>query len=677
MAPNGLTELKEGSTAPLRLNDFPVGNDVGIDLGVSDGDGGASVGGARDSGASDGGARDGVSDGDGGVAGDGASDGEFADAPRRSSRQRSAPDRLTYQQLGGVACHLAYAFVSKPSTILAAFYQRFQALNYDASSDTIEDEPPFALMVQASEKDDLTWSEARISREYHKFRDAALKEVQSLESKGSWEVVKRSSVQGKNVLPSTWALKRKRFPDGRIRKYKARFCVRGDRQVFGLDFDETYAPVVQWSTVRLMFSLSLSLGLKTKQVDYSNAFVQADIDEEVYCELPQEFLGPDGGEYVLKLKKSLYGLKQAPRLWFKTLEKSLHDRGFKSSAVDPCLFLMDDLVALVYVDDVLFFGKSEKIIDNMIASLKKEFDLNVEGSVEAFLGVEVIKHKDGVLARQSGLTKRIIAAVGMEKANPTKTPASTVGLGADVGGAPRRESWSYASVVGMLLYLAGNTRPDIAFAVHQCARFSHRPLRVHEDAVKRIVRYLVGTADKGLIFRPQDEVVLEAFADADFAGLWNSEDPQDPSCVKSRTGYLIRLGCVPVVWKSKLQTLIAVSTMEAEYVSLSMCMRELIPLRRLVKELQGVLGFKSSISSTACTVFEDNQGAIALANVPKMTPRSKHIAIPYHFFREHIRKKEVEVKHISTDEQLADLLTKGLVEVKFQNLRDKLMGWCV
>ena len=132
-----------------------------------------------------------------------------------------------------------------------------------------------------------------------------------------------------------------------------------------------------------------------------------------------------------------------------------------------------------------------------------------------------------------------------------------------------------------------------------------------------------------------------------------------------------------MVWKSKLQTLIAVSTMEAEYVSLSMCMRELIPLRRLVTELQGVLGFKSSISSTACTVFEDNQGAIALANVPKMTPRSKHIAIPYHFFREHIRKKEVEVKHISTDEQLADLLTKGLVEVKFENLRDKLMGWCV
>ena len=137
---------------------------------------------------------------------------------------------------------MAYSFIAQPRTILAAFYQKFQALNYDSSSDTIEDELPYALMVQASEKDDLTWSEARMSNEYGKFRTAALTEIQSLEDKKSWEVVKRSSVKGKNILPSTWALKRKRFPDGRIRKYKARFCVRGDRQIFGLDFEETYAP---------------------------------------------------------------------------------------------------------------------------------------------------------------------------------------------------------------------------------------------------------------------------------------------------------------------------------------------------------------------------------------------------------------------------------------------------
>ena len=154
-------------------------------------------------------------------------------------------------------------------------------------------------------------------------------------------------MKSKNILPSTWALKRKRYPDGRIRKYKACFCVQEDKQVYGVDFDETYAPVVQWSTVWMLLSLSLTLGLKMRQVDYMNAFVQAVIDGEVYCKLPHKFIGPDNDQYVLKLKKSLYGLKLAPRLWFKMLEKSLHNRGFTSSKNDPCLFLKKDLVMYI------------------------------------------------------------------------------------------------------------------------------------------------------------------------------------------------------------------------------------------------------------------------------------------------------------------------------------------
>ena len=160
----------------------------------------------------------------------------------------------------------------------------------------------------------------------------------------------------------------------------------------------------------------------------------------------------------------------------------------------------------------------------------------------------------------------------MIETNSAKIPATTMALGADVGGAPRKESWSYPSVVGMLLYLAGNTRSDIVFAVHQYAWLSHRPMKYHEDAMKRIVRYLTGTKERGLLFEPREDIVLEAYADVDFAGLWNVEDPQDPTCVKSRTGYIIQLGGAPVVRKSKLQTLVAVSTMEAEYIALSMCM---------------------------------------------------------------------------------------------------------
>ena len=170
------------------------------------------------------------------------------------------------------------------------------------------------------------------------------------------------------------------------------------------------------------------MGLKTRQVDYSCAFVQAAIDGEVYSELPQEFIGLDNEQFVLKLKKSLYGLKQAPWLWFKALEKSLHDCGFTSSENDPCLFLKKDLVALVYVDDVLFFEKTDKLIHKMISSLRKDFDLNVEGTVQAFLGVEVIEHKKGRLARQSGSTERAISAVDTADANSAKTPATTMGL---------------------------------------------------------------------------------------------------------------------------------------------------------------------------------------------------------------------------------------------------------
>ena len=199
-------------------------------------------------------------------------------------------------------------------------------------------------------------------------------------------------------------------------------------------------------------------------------------------------------------------------------------------------------------------------------------------------------------------------------------------------------------------------------------------MKVHEDAVKRIVRYLIGTKEEGLSFGSDSKLNLEAYADANFAGLWGVEEPSDATCVKSRTGYLIRLGGCPLVWKSKLQTLIAVSTMEAEYIALSMCMRELIPLKRILAELNGVFNFELEGALTKSTVFEDNASAVQLATVPKMTPRSKHIALHYHFFRKFIGDGIVEVKHVSTDLQIADIFTKGLGDTKFEKLRKLLMG---
>jgi histone deacetylase 1/2 len=456
--------------------------------------------------------------------------------------------------------------------------------------------------------------------------------------------------------------------------------VRGDKQVAGVDYFESYAPVVSWTTVRLLMSLSLAFNLETRQTDFSNAFAQAYLKEEVYVELPQGFQPPPNSpEVVLQLVKSLYGLVQAPMCWYDHLKTALLKSGFKECSLDPCLFIHPDMIALVYVDDVLWFARDGTKIDAMLAKIRQAgLDLTVEGNVQAFLGIDFTRNdQDGTIKlTQRGLIERTIKAIGLDDCNPESTPATTEPVGSDRNGEPFDEPWSYASIVGMLMYLAANSRPEIAFAVHQCARFTHSPKKSHAKAVKRIVRYLKGTADDGMILRPSKELAVDCYADADFAGLWNHEDSQDPLCVKSRTGYVLMLADCPLVWVSKLQTEVAVSTMEAEYIALSQAMRELIPLRELVKEVSVALGKDAIVKGrTYSKVFEDNNGALTLATVPRMTPRSKHIAVKYHFFRTHVQKGDIKILKVDTTKQVADIMTKGLPKDTFQRLRKLLAGW--
>ena len=265
----------------------------------------------------------------------------------------------------------------------------------------------------------------------------------------------------------------------------------------------------------------------------------------------------------------------------------------------------------------------------------------------------------------------------MEQCNTKATPCNVEPLGTDKTGQPCQEQWEYASVVGMLMYLCSNSRPDIQYAVHQCARFTHCPRRSHELAVLRICRYLQGTRDRGLRFKPTPELRLDCYVDADFAGLWNVENIQDPVCVKSRTGFVLTLGGCPVLWVSKLQQEVALSTTEAEYIALSQAMRELLPMRQLLEEMGTTLELDFiKPAMVHLTVFEDNNGALTMATSPKIMPRTKHIAVKYHFFRSHVGdSKEIQVAKIDTDIQKADIFTKGLGAEKFRGLRKLLMGW--
>ena len=233
-------------------------------------------------------------------------------------------------------------------------------------------------------------------------------------------------------------------------------------------------------------------------------------------------------------------------------------------------------------------------------------------------------------------------------------------------------------MVGMLLYLARHTRPDIAYAVNSCARYMFNPRLSHEQALKRIGRYLKATRDKGLILNPSGKLKVDAYPDADFAGLYGYESNTDPACAKSRSGFLITVSDCPMVWVSKLQTETALSTMEAEINALAHCCRELFPVIDIVEEIGETVGLETKdMTSMHVSVHEDNAGALILAETlpPQFTPRSKHYAIKTVWFREEIHKRGIKLLKIDTVEQLGDIFTKGLPRATFEYLRKKIMGW--
>jgi len=274
-------------------------------------------------------------------------------------------------------------------------------------------------------------------------------------------------------------------------------------------------------------------------------------------------------------------------------QEGLIAEGFTPSELDPCLYFGHGMAVLTYVNDCIFFGRDLRKIDAIIAKLREKFELTVEESqvedqdVFAYLGVEVQVNKatGEMTFLQQGLIDKVLQVTNMQECNAKATPATTTPLGTDANGQRCQQTWEYASVIGMLMYLTSNSRPDIQYAVHQCARITHNPRASHEEAVLRICHYLKGTKDKGLVFKPSAELTLDCYVNADFASLWKVKDDQDTVCVKSRTGYFLMFNGCPLTWASRLQSEIALSTTQAEYIALSTAMRDLLPTRALLKEI--------------------------------------------------------------------------------------------
>ena len=478
-------------------------------------------------------------------------------------------------------------------------------------------------------------------------------------------------------------MKRKRDIATRaIKKYKARLNLHGGKQTFGEDFYETYAPVVGWITVRFLLILSLIMNWKTRQVDFILAYPQADIEQPMYMELPSGVSAKDPSkDYVLKLNKNLYGQKQAGRIWAEHLQHGLEKIGFKRSQIDECLFYRGSTMFAVYVDDGIFIDKDDVAIDGAIQDLKEAgYNIDDMGTLSDYLGVKFEYVDDKVHLKQPHLIDQIIDDVKVmkKKFKSPSIPAKSTRILQRFKDAPSFDGrWHYRSVVGKLNYLEKCTRPDIAYAVHQCARFCEDPKEEHAKAIEFLVKYLAGTRDKGIELHPKGIPVIDVYADADFAGNWNKATAEfDPSTAKSRTGYLINFAGCPIHWASKLQTQIALSTTEAEYIALSQSLREAIPVMQLVHELRemGIVKIDDK-AQVYCRCFEDNVGALELANMPKMRPRTKHINLVYHHFRSFAREGLIKVFSIESKEQICDLLTKPLPQNQFMYLRRKFMYW--
>ena len=474
----------------------------------------------------------------------------------------------------------------------------------------------------------------------------------------TWSLVPRP--HGANIINSLWLYKHKYDADGVHRRHKARLVANGKSQAAGVDYDETFSPVVKPSTIRTVLNLALSKGWELKQLDVQNAFLHGNISETVYMHQPPGFVDKERPHYVCKLNKALYGLKQAPRAWNARFSSYLHRLGFVSTKSDASLFVYrrgkDIAYLLLYVDDIVLTGSTPALLSRITASLKTEFPMTDMGRLTYFFGIKVQYNKAGILLSQQSYATEIIERAGMTDCKPLSTPVDVNSKLSTEGGDKLKNPTQYKSLAGALQYLTF-TRPDIAYGVQQCCLFMHDPRVQHLTALKRIIRYLQGTKALGLQLYKSSVTSLTAFSDADWAGC--------PDTCRSTSGYCVYLGDNLISWSSKRQQTVSRSSAEAEYRGVANTVAETCWLWNLLLELHVPI-------TKATLIFCDNVSSVYLSSNPVKHQRTKHVELDLHFVREKVALGEVKVFHVPTAFQYADIFTKGLPSSLFTTFRDSL-----
>jgi Reverse transcriptase (RNA-dependent DNA polymerase)/gag-polypeptide of LTR copia-type/Zinc knuckle len=499
-----------------------------------------------------------------------------------------------------------------------------------------------------------TYKQAMASPERNMWEAATIKEFDALVANGTWSLVPRE--HGMNVVGARWVFNVKSNAEGKIVIYKARFVAKGFSQQPGIDYDSTFAPVVELVSVRAVVAMACHNNWHMRQADVENAFVQSnDLQELVYVEQPEGFTAsPDGRAYVLRLNKPLYGLKQSPREWHKTVSSYLVEVcGYTACAADQCVLLdpTTGVIIVLYVDDLLLTGTTASApIDAAFAKLQDRFRLKDLGEPSYFLGISLSRDMvNGTFAMsQERYIASLLARFNMEEYAPVGTPMLYAGDNRVVSDLlDKQGAERYRSLVGGLLWISNGTRPDIAYSMSVLSQHMANPCKHHMLWAERVLCFLKGQP-YGLTFTRSNDLQLVCYVDAAYAN--------DPVDRRSTSGYVYMLGGAAIAWRAKKQKEVVVSSTEAEYLALFHAGQRAVLLRSLLKFL--------GMAMDAPTAFmEDNTAAKLLAEDASSQQRTKHIDVKYHRIRELVAEGAVQINMVRTFDQHADIFTKPLNRV--------------
>jgi hypothetical protein len=499
-----------------------------------------------------------------------------------------------------------------------------------------------------------SYNEALASPQAELWIKAMDEEYASLMENNTWTLVETPAHI--KPIPVKWVYKIKRDPAGNIERFKARLVAKGFKQIEGIDFNEVFAPTSRYSTYRALISKAAAENLEIHHIDIKTAFLQGELEEEVYTMQPPGY--HDGTSRTsCYLHKALYGLKQAPRAWHLKLHSKLISMDYRQSEADPSLYIYDQSSRqptwlLAYVDDIKAFGADSAFITKTKQQLLAEFDGRDLGQDSPFLGISTERDRSSGTIKLSNwrMITDLVSKFGLSGSNGRSLPIST-GLDLTSTSAEPLDTskFPYRQLVGSLMHLAVTIRPDISYSVGVLSRHLSNPSMIHWITAKGVLRYLSSTADYGITYSKKTPGFL-GYCDSDYAG--------DTISRHSTTGYVFVLNGGAITWASKKQSTVAASTTEAEYIAAGAAVKEGLWLRKLTQDLHIDIG--------QVQIMGDNQSALKLLRNPVSSVRTKHIDIVHHFARERVLRNEVGFTYISTDQQVADVLTKALPAAKHQ-----------